>query len=63
MAPAMSAPRIASARRAIGQATLDAGPWSVILQGSGLLFLLAIVLTAIAVTRFGYREERCCGWI
>jgi len=46
------------AMRAIDQTTVGDGSWSVVLGSSALLFLFAIVVSAIALARFDFRKER-----
>jgi ABC-2 type transport system permease protein len=46
------------AMRAVDEATLGSGRWSVVLEGSALLVLFGTVLTAVAVARLDLRKER-----
>jgi ABC-2 type transport system permease protein len=44
--------------RAIDEATLGDGRWSVVLQSPALLVLFAVVVSIIALVRFDFRKER-----
>ncbi|MEU5882417.1 ABC transporter permease [Spirillospora sp. NPDC047279] len=46
------------AMRAVDEATLGTGDWSVVLESSALLFLFGAALTALAAVRLDPRKER-----